>query len=254
MPNLIACRIASYGKFQHRAWDHLPSIGIRHIEIACPQAADKPDLRRRLADSGLRVSSFQCFADLQKPDIAETLRPQFDACAEFGARIAFISLKAGDMDRDTAWACLRAVGDLADAADVTLAIETHPDLVTNGDVGRQTMHAVNHPRIRVNFDTANVYFYNEGRTAVSELPQLLDFIAAVHIKDTDGGYQSWCFPTLGTGVVDFPEVFRLLGKRGFAGPYTMELEGVKGQDLDEPARLQYVADSVQYLRSIGTLE
>ena len=45
----------------------------------------------------------------------------------------------------------------------------------------------------------------------------------------------------------------MLGQRGFAGPYTMELEGVDGQPADEAGRLRYVADSVAYLRSIGAM-
>jgi sugar phosphate isomerase/epimerase len=86
---------------------------------------------------------------------------------------------------------------------------------------------------------------------VGELEKLADYVAAVHLKDTNGGYKAWHFPSLGSGVVDFPEIFRRMDARGFTGPYTMELEGVQGVELDEAGQLQYVADSVAYLQSIG---
>lgn len=115
------------------------------------------------------------------------------------------------------------------------------------------MEAIKHPAVRVNFDTANVYFYNQNVTAVGELGKVIDYVASVHLKDTTGGYEDWTFPTLGTGVVDFAEVFRMLNARGFAGPFTMELEGTKGVELDEAGQLKYIADSVAYLRRIEAL-
>jgi hypothetical protein len=54
--------------------------------------------------------------------------------------------------------------------------------------------------------------------------------------------------------VDFAGVFGVLGERGFTGPYTMELEGVQGETLDEEAAKARVAGSVAHLRSIGVWE
>jgi len=69
--------------------------------------------------------------------------------------------------------------------------------------------------------------------------------------DTSGKYQDWTFPALGLGVVDFSEIFQMMTARGFAGPFTMELEGIKGIERDEAAHLKDVADSVAYLKRIG---
>jgi len=115
------------------------------------------------------------------------------------------------------------------------------------------MKAVNHPNVRINFDTANIYFYNRNRTAVGELAKVIDYVASVHLKDTPGGFEEWTFPVLGTGVVDFPAVFKMLGSRGFVGPYTMELEGTQGVQRNEAEQLAYIADSAAYLRTIGVL-
>lgn len=249
--NTIACRIASYGRYEDRAWSHLPEIGIRHVEIPAPAPREQDAIRRRLSDHGLTATSVQARCDITQLKAVDVMQPQLESCAALGARICFVSIKAGGQPRSLVWKRLRAIGDAAGALNVTVAMETHPDLITNGDVACQTMRAIGHPRIRVNFDTANIYFYNEKRTAVAELKKVIDYVAAVHIKDTPGGYQTWDFPTLGTGVVDFPSIFQRLNQQGFAGPFTIELEGTKGQERDEAGQLQYVADSVAYLRHIG---
>jgi inosose dehydratase len=253
MANLIACRILSYGQYQDRAWTHLPEIGIRNVEMPIPPAEQRAEVRRKLADNGLKVTSLQSLCDVTLPQAVEIMRPQLETCVEYGSRYCFLSAKAKDTDRAVVYDRLRAIGEAARPLGVTVVLETHPDLVTNGDVGRQTMQAVDHPNVRINYDTANVYFYNRGVTAVGELGKLIDYVATVHLKDSTGKFEEWVFPTLGTGVVDFPEVFRMLNARGFAGPCTMELEGTKGVDFDEAGQLKYIADSAAYLRRIGAL-
>jgi L-ribulose-5-phosphate 3-epimerase len=253
MPNIIACRLASYGDYQDRAWSHLPQIGIRNIEMPAPAPDELAAAKKKLADHGLTATSLQGKTDVTQANAAESMQPQFEACAALGSKVLFLSAKAGQTDRPLVWQRLRAIGDLARSFGVTVGVETHPDLVTNGDVGLETMKAVNHPNIRINFDTANIYFYNRNRTAVGELAKVIDYVISVHLKDTPGGFEEWTFPALGTGAVDFPAIFKMLGTRGFTGPYTMELEGTKGVDRSESEQLAYIADSVAYLKRIRAL-
>jgi inosose dehydratase len=142
------------------------------------------------------------------------------------------------------------MGDIAAQLGVKVAMETHPDLITNGDVASQTMRAIAHPNVGINFDTANIYYYNEGTDSVTELRKVLDHVFSVHLKDTNGKPRTWYFPTLGQGVVDFPAIFQLLLDRGFRGPFTMELEGIEGENLTEEQQLQRVAQSFDYARGI----
>lgn len=253
MPHTIACRIASYGNYQDRAWTHLPEIGIRNVEMPVPEPGERDAIRRKLADHGLKATSLQARCDITQADAPDVMKPQLEACAFHGATICFLSVKAGETDRSIVWNRLRAIGDAAAELGVIVALETHPDLVTNADLARETMKAVDHPHIRVNFDTGNIYFYNHDRTAHGELARIIDSVAAVHIKDSSGGYQEWNFPALGTGAVDFPAVFKLLDDHAFTGPCTMELEGTKGVDRSEGEHLEYIASSVRYLRQIAAL-
>ena len=43
----------------------------------------------------------------------------------------------------------------------------------NGDIALETMKAVDHPNIRINFDTGNVYYYNHDVTAVAEVQKII---------------------------------------------------------------------------------
>lgn len=252
--NLLACRLGSYKQFVEAAWTHLPSIGVGHIETTVPSAAEAAELRARLDASGLKVSSFQVRLDLADERVVETAAESFAVCEQFGATRAFTSVKTPGGSRERAYERLRAIGEAARKRGVIVVIETHPDLATNGDVAAETMRAVDHPNVRVNFDTANIYFYNEGADAAVELGKVLPYVEAVHLKDTPGGVRQFDFPTLGEGVVDFPTVFRLLNERGFAGPFTMELEGSEGVERDQEQIKQHVADSVAYLRRSGCVE
>jgi len=255
MKNLIAARVTCYGRFEDRAWTHLPEIGVHNIEIAVPPPDGVDALKQKLADHGLKASSLDGSCRIGQEDVAETMHPQFAACQAIGAGVMFASIQAGELDLETAYGRLRQVGDVAAQYGVTLGMETHPDLISNGDVAMQTMRAVDHPNVRVNFDTANVHYHNDipDVDAVSELAKIIDCVGSVHMKDTVGGYHVGDFPPLGQGIVDYPEVFRMLNARGFMGPFTIELEGAVFETFDESAQLKYVADSVAYLRDIGVM-
>lgn len=163
----------------------------------------------------------------------------------------FLSPKHTAVSKEVAYERLRRVGDIAKRCGVTVVLETHPDLGVNADAHLETMRRVNHPNIRVNFDTGNITFYNKGADAVTELRKIIDYVATIELKDHTGRYMEWNFPTLGKGKVDFPAVLRLLEDRHFRGPITLEVEGVQGVEMTEAQTKQYIADSVAYIQSLG---
>ena len=89
------------------------------------------------------------------------------------------------------------MGDIAKKHGVIVALETHPDLGANAAAHLETMRQINHPNVRVNFDTGNITFYNKGTDAVAELKKIIDYVATVELKDHNGQYMDWNFPVLG---------------------------------------------------------
>jgi L-ribulose-5-phosphate 3-epimerase len=249
----VACRLYSYAPFLDRAYPHLAELGVRHVEIPVPTADELDEVRRQLADHGLSATTLHGECDVQRDDTAEQIAAQLPALAALGTKLLFVSVKAEDVPLETAYGRLRAAGAAAAAGDVTIALETHPDLVTNGDVALATMQGVDHPRVRVNFDTANLYFYNQDIDAAEELQKVLPYVAAVHLKETNGEYRDWHFPALGEGIVPFGELFSILDAANYTGPYTLEIEGIEGEQRTAELVCDRIARSVAYLRQRGRL-
>lgn len=248
--NVLACRLASYGKFQDAAWTHLPSIGVKHVFLNVPAPDQVEATKKRLAKHGLTAVVLRGDADLSRASGVDDLAKQLAICERMGVRYMFLSAKRRGAEKQVIYERLRQAGDIAKKHRVTIALETHPDLGTNGDVHLETMKQINHPNVRVNFDTGNIHFYNKNTDAPTELKKIVDYVATVEIKDHDGKYKSWTFPALGQGVVNIPEVLRILKEHGYRGPLTMEIEGVQGVEWNETETKKNIADSAEYLRSL----
>ncbi len=250
---VIACRFSCYGPFAARAYEHVAAAGLRHVEINVPTADEIDTTVAELRRYGLSASTMHGECDLSRPDVAERVAAQMPAFEALGCKLMFTSARMGELPAETAYERLRMAGEAAGEHGVTIALETHPDLATNADVVLQTMRAVNHPRIRVNFDTANIYFYNHDIDCVEQLRKVVQYVAAVHLKDTDGGYRHWHFPALGEGIVDFAGVFEVLKEADFDGPCTLEIEGIEGEEKTEQLVCERVAASVNHLRKLNRI-
>jgi len=251
--NIIACRTGSYGKFEAIALSHLAQVGLKHVEMLVPEAAKLAAAQADLAQHGLSASSLHGKCDVQSATCAAEVEAQMPAFKALGTRYMFVSCKAGEVPLDTVYGRLREAGQVAAAHGVTIIMETHPDLITNAEVALTTMRGVTPPNVRINYDTANIYFYNEGVDGVAELRKCLEYVGALHLKETNGKYRSWHFPALGRGVVKFPEIFALLDKANFGGPCTLEVEGSEGEEQTERRVCDRIAESVGYLRGLGRL-
>ena len=248
---LIACRVASYGKYESGAYEHLASLGVRHVEIPVPPSPMIDRTLDELEAAGLTASTMHGECNVTRADVEQQILVQMPAFRSLGCNVMFVSVKAEETPLDMAYKRLWKAGNVAAEHGVTIVLETHPDLATNAEVMLATVRGADHPNIRINFDTANLYFYNEQIDCVEELRKITPFVAAVHLKDTDGGYRNWHFPALGEGIVDFKGVFEQLGNAGFAGPYTLEIEGIEGEEQTEELVKGRIAKSVEYLRGLG---
>jgi sugar phosphate isomerase/epimerase len=250
----LAVRLTSYGKFQDAAWEHLPSIGVHYLFLPVPKPEELDALMQRLDKHGLKALVVRGDTDWSKDDCVDKLAGQLAVCEKMGVRFMFLSVKCNGAPKEDVYARLRKAGDVAGKHNITLTFETHPELGTNGDVQLETMAAVNHPNVRVNFDTANISYYNKGGDAVVELRKVVKLLGTMELKDHNLEPESWTFPVLGKGKVNFPKILKMLRKNKFTGPITLEFEGVKGVELDEAQTKQSIADSVAYLKSLAVFQ
>jgi len=252
--NLLSCNLGSYRGHYEAGLNHLPTIGVKHVEIGLPSADEVENVLANLAAHGLRPATVMAHAEVKTDEFVDQFVSHCAVASRTGVKVIFTSVHAGETPKADAYARLRKVGDEAAKYGLLIAMETHPDLMQNGDNALETLRAIDHPNIRMNFDTANIMYYNEGTTTVAELEKIAPYVASVHLKDSNGRPHAWDFPTIGTGIVDFPRVIRILNDVGFTGPFTMELEGVEGQQFNADDACEDVAASVAYLRSIAEFE
>jgi len=239
MKNVLSSRTGSY--------EVLQKLGVEGVEIGPPAPENVDKVKAELSKYNLKALSVSGGINVAEESGIDEFDSLLNGAVNMGAKIIFVSAHASDdLPREVTYERLRKIGEKAGAKGVTVSIETHPILCHNGDEALKTMEGVNHPNVRLNFDTANIYYYNENIDAVEELKKVAKYVASVHIKDTDGAPKSFNFPPIGDGIVDFPEVFRILNELGFHGPFTFELESTKGEEM--AAALE---KSVNYLKKTG---
>jgi sugar phosphate isomerase/epimerase len=254
MGNVIACNLGSYRQFRETGYEHLAKIGLTNVEIHCPEKNETSAVQGELDRYGLTATSMIIKCQMDADDAVQRFVHSLDTVSEMGVGVVFSSVKSGGIDKDYIYGKLQDIGDAAAERSIVVAMETHPDMITNADVALATMAGVNHPNIRVNFDTANIYYYNKGVDVVEQFERVVDYVGAVHLKDTNGEFETWHFPALGEGVVDFPAIFKCFADKGANGPYTMELEGIKGEELSREGVEKRVEDSLAYLRVNGLMD
>lgn len=242
MKNILSSRTGSY--------EVLQKLGIKGVEIGPPAPQDVEKVKAELRKHGLTCMSISGGIDLVDEKGVEKFDTLINSAVSMGAKLIFASAHASnDIPREVTYQRLRNAGEKSGKHGVTICLETHPILCHNGDEALKTMKGINHENVRINFDTANIYYYNEGTDTVTELKKIAKYVKSVHLKDTDGALRSFNFPPLGDGVVDFPEVFRILNGVGFYGPFTFELEATSAEEM--PKALE---KSVNYLKKTGCID
>ena len=152
----------------------------------------------------------------------------------------------GQEQLEQLYAHLREIGDYAARHGITYCFETHPGICVNHRYMLQTMNALDHPNLRINFDTGNILYYNENICVEVALAKVCHFVKHLHLKDSQGNPGEWYFPALGYGgAVDFLQVLHTMRNCGFTGPYSLELEGIRGEpELSLADYQKRVVDSV----------
>ncbi len=250
MTRKFSCREPVYASWED-AVRLLPDAGIRYFEAQMRPAEELGALVSAAEEHGVKVLTLAGGVNLDSDESAATYAAALEAAAQFDVPIVFTSASGKEKERGYYMGRLRELAAEAERRDVVISLETHPPFCQNADQMLETVNAVAHSHLKINLDTANIFYYNHGLDSADELERVVDHVASLHLKDSDGSYESFEFPILGQGVVQWERIFATLDEAGFDGPLTIELEGpvVGGKDRDE--RHAAVVACMEYLRSIG---
>ena len=250
MSRKFSCREPVYASWED-AIELLPDAGIHYFEAQVRPAEELGAVVSAAEEHGIKVLTVAGGVNLDAEESVTNYLAGLDAAAQFDVPIAFTSASGSEQERDYYMGRLKELAEEAERRGVVISLETHPPFCQNADQMLETTSAVAHPHLKINLDTANLFYYNEGLDSADELERVVEHVASLHLKDSDGSPKSFDFPVLGQGVVQWERIFATLDEAGFDGPLTLELEGpiVGGKDRD--ARHAAVVACMDYLRSIG---
>ena len=232
-----------------------------------------PDLKELLGTSGLEVDSVDVFGYMGYPGSERIIMRRIDFAVALGAKIIVLGCHhkalaqasgAAAESREqkearlSVYSVLREVADYAADRNVKVALEIHGGVTANAAEVLRTMEEVNSDSVGVNFDTANILFYNEALDpagAAKELEAIAKHVFHVHLKDIVRGKTraEHVLPRLGQGEVDFRVVFDILHAADFYGPFSFEVETFHHATVSDDIG-EYQKDlvaSIGYIRSLG---
>jgi sugar phosphate isomerase/epimerase len=241
--NPIGCSTNCYHGFDlETALKGIAAAGFRHVELASVKdytehvmpermnAGEIQELRNRLKAYGLKPVSMSGHSDLASPDGVECFKRRLELARHLGAGV--VNTGPGEVEspegRDAFFANMSHIIELAGSLEVTVALETHGDLMGTGRDAATVVERIGSPWVRINYDTGNVIFYGDVNPT-EDIVWATPLLGHIHLKDKRGGKRVWDFPPLGMGDVDFPGIFDQLGNADYEGPISVEIE-VSGKD------------------------
>jgi inosose dehydratase len=275
MPTIVSCLTTSYGRFGGQAaLEHLRAAGLESLELPIRTAgtgspfgdeplvttdsslADLKRVERLFDDQAIRIASCNVTSGnpLDREVVAITKR-KLELAHHLGVELVVGGAGEADELQSLAqlYRHLAEIGDYAAELGITYCFETHPGICQNHHRMLETMNALEHPHLKLNFDTANILYYNEGVNGEIALAKVCHHVRHMHLKDSLGEYGQWHFPALGYGgAVDFVRVLEIMRPCGFNGPYSIEIEGIAGEgELSLKEHQRRIIDSVEQLQNCG---
>jgi sugar phosphate isomerase/epimerase len=220
-----------------RIVDWCPHLDVDGFELSISRVWDAERVSHDLASAGLRFET----AHLDKRIGAELLEDAQAALAQLaadcrlaaglGASVVVLhlwELPVGDRRLDENLALLPACLDIAEAAGVTLTVETIPCSI--GSPLQNVHRAIEtDDRCRVTLDTEFLAHHGQLDAALAD-DALWERAAHLHVKDYAGALRDagntrrYLIP--GEGTIDFDSVFAALRDRRYDGALTLEISAV----------------------------
>jgi myo-inositol catabolism protein IolH len=234
---------------------NLPRLGQRYVDLNLWDAdlftdpAWRRDLRRRLDDAGLVVSSLQGggrFGGVDAADAERQLelrRHGIAAAHDFGCDVIAATgpPRAGQSIEDVI-RFLERLAPIAEASGVTHALEPHwQNRIEDLDDYRAIFAAVDSPAYAVALDTGHLFA--AGVSIDRLLDELVDRVAVLHLKDGDRP-ASHDFVPFGRGAIDNRAVIRRCQASGFDGFAVIELEVPDMENC-----LAYLTEAYEHFRT-----
>jgi L-ribulose-5-phosphate 3-epimerase len=238
MDNLIGVSSTTYvGHSFEDVVQSVSKVGYKHLELVSapginehinprPEVITKKDIKKisdYCNDYGVDIFALGGHCRLLKENDLDNFKKVLDLAENLGVK--FVSTDTGEVeDREQEknfYKVISKIADYADSKDISVCIEMHGHWFNTGKKGTAILKKINHPNLKINYDTGNVIFFNNTRPE-DDIRYALPFLGFIHLKDSSGKYKDWDFPPIGEGDVDFNKIFNLI--KDYKGPISVEIE------------------------------
>ncbi|MBC7810811.1 MAG: sugar phosphate isomerase/epimerase, partial [Burkholderiales bacterium] len=197
-----------------------------HVPLDADDAA-LDNVRNLLNKYGLTPVSLSGHSDLTtKAGLADGLKA-LDLCERLGLDLMNTAIGGHYSEDEDEAGFMDNIGELADAAaakGIIIGIEIHGDITASGKKAAAVIEKIGRDNVRINYDTANVEFYDNGTMAEDDLEYALPYMVSCHLKDHIGGPREWNFPAPGEGQINFDNLINIMTQAGYSGPLSVEVE------------------------------
>jgi L-ribulose-5-phosphate 3-epimerase len=247
--------------------DQLRVLGLRNVQLALDPLRESPEIWGGTADlcrtngltlvSGMFGTVGEDYTSLESirrtgglvPDSSweenwENAQANAELAHELGLKLVtfhagFLPHNTNDPEFETLQHRIRLVADLFAAKGIDLAFETGQE---SADSLKSFLEKLGRVNVGVNFDPANMILYDKG-DPIQALRTLASWVKQCHLKDakrtrTPGEWGEEV--PVGTGEVNWPEFFGVLGQMAFSGACCIEREAGDQRLADVRTAKDYV--------------
>lgn len=213
---------AGFTQIELAAVEHTPHV------LAGMSAAEHKEVKELLEHYGMTVVGIGAHSNVMTTVGIENLLKSIDLTEVFHCDYVITGTGEAHDDADVIEDEKLLVKNLAPVLEKCqqlgkiLAIETHGNNYATG-AALKKLTAQFDNQVKINYDTGNVIFYGDTEP-YKDLEASVDQVAFIHLKDKLGENKEWNFPAIGSGNIDFPQIFQTLEKAKFAGPISVEIE------------------------------
>lgn len=200
-----------------------------HVDLEMDDRAVR-DFQAQLERHQLKLSALGASTGLMSAEGVARAKHSVDLARKLGVQIVVNSIAGPTSHDESIDLFMEHVDEAAEYAGkmgVILALELHGNHTGNGRQMLEVVRRINHPSVKINYDTANAV-YHGGEWPYEDLELALPEVVNIHLKDKIGGKGVWQFPPIGKGEIDFRRVFDILDRGGYSGPMSIEIEFSEG--------------------------
>lgn len=266
MNNKIGVSSVVYDPFgANAAFKSVADNGFKFIEITYlegfaenilkrPEEMTKKDIGLMLAlakNYNINIYAIAVYNYIIQKNAVENFKNIIDVANSLGAYTIITDTgdaKEGEYDKiDLFYKNIKNIARYAELKNTNICFEIHGGLCSTGKQGVEIVKKIDHPNIRLNYDTANVIYFG-GERPEDDIIGLSPYFGFMHLKEKAGKDDEFNFPAIGDGNIDFKKIFELI--KDYDGSISLEVELTEEKYSLDEVNIAY-KKSYDFVRSFG---